>query len=82
VVRASDATLAALTAAGAIVVDNVNIAFALSDFIAMTNDETEACGSAWNRYGITGVWILIDALIFCWIRHTDGYVVYLHFTHK
>jgi hypothetical protein len=54
VVRASDAALAAMSAAGAVIVDNVNIASALSAFLDQYNANTSACGASWNRYGITG----------------------------
>ena len=54
VVRAADAALQAMSDAGAIVVDNVNIASALSDYLNQYSAETNACGTSWNRYGITG----------------------------
>lgn len=53
VVRAADKALNDMSKAGAIIVDNVNIASALSEFLNKNNANTTACGTAWNRYGIT-----------------------------
>lgn len=53
VVNAANAALDAMAEAGAVIVDNVDIAFPLSAYLNEYNANTSACGASWNRYGIT-----------------------------